>query len=255
VGTAQPHALQAAAISALARLEHPSIARELLDRWSRFTPDLRRQVLPVLLARPERAMALVEAVKARAVLRNELTPTQVAFLRAHRSADVRAAAASLFEQPQAGDRRAVIQRYLPSLDLRGTVQRGRTTYASRCASCHQPGQDGSAIGPGVDTMKSSTKEEILTHLLDPNRTVDARYRLYQIDTKEGASLTGIIQNESQGSVTVRQPFGPSQTLPRSTIARMHGLEQSMMPDGLEEGLSLQDMADLLHFILSADAGR
>ena len=91
-------------------------------------------------------------------------------------------------------------------------------------------------------------EEVLTHLLDPNRTVDARYRLYQIDTTDGGTLSGIIQNETQNSVTVRQPFGTSQTVPRSQIARIQPLERSLMPEGLEEGLSLQDMADLLQFI-------
>jgi putative heme-binding domain-containing protein len=99
------------------------------------------------------------------------------------------------------------------------------------------------------------KEEALIHVLDPNRTVDARYRLYQIDTTDGSSLTGIIQNESENSVTLRQPFGASQTLPRSRIGRLQGLERSMMPDGLEEGLSLQDMADLLQFIASGGQER
>ena len=49
-------------------------------------------------------------------------------------------------------------------------------------------------------------------------------------------------------MTVRQPFGGSQTVPRPGIARLQPLERSMMPEGLEEGLSLQDMADLLQFI-------
>ena len=47
------------------------------------------------------------------------------------------------------------------------------------------------------TVKESTREEILTHLLDPNRTVDARYRLYLVETKDGRSVTGIIQNETR----------------------------------------------------------
>jgi putative membrane-bound dehydrogenase-like protein len=252
VGPDQPRGVQSAAIAALARLDDPSVSSEFLRRWPGFTPALRREVLPVFLARPASAMALVEAVTAGTVQRNELTPTQVAFLRAHRSPDVRTKAARVFEQPATGDRRAAIQRYVPALDLRGDAARGRTTYAARCASCHQPAQDGYALGPGVETMKATSKEEILTHLLDPNRTVDARYRLYQIETTGGASMTGIIQNESESSVTLRPPSGRSQTLLRSTIARMQALEQSMMPDGLEEGLSLQDMADLLHFILSAD---
>ena len=255
VGSEQPRGLQSAAIAALARFDDPSVAQEFLKRWPKFTPALRREVLPVLLGRPERAMALVTAVKDGTVLRNEFTPTQVAGLRAHRSPDVRTLADSVFEQPAQGDRRAVIQRYMPALELRGNVARGGTTYTAKCAVCHQPGQDGNAIGPGIDTMKGSSREEILTHLLDPNRTVDARYRLYQAELTDGSSVTGMIQNESQTSLTLRPPFGGSQTVPRARIARLQSLEQSMMPDGLEEGLSLQDMADLLAFIGTGDGGR
>ena len=72
---------------------------------------------------------------------------------------------------------------------------------------------------------------------------------------DGASVTGIIQNESQNSVTVRPPFGASQTVPRPRIARLLPLDRSMMPDGLEEGLSLQDMADLLEFLRGPAEGR
>jgi putative heme-binding domain-containing protein len=161
----------------------------------------------------------------------------------------------VFEQPAQGDRRAVIQRYLPALDLRSSAERGRTTYSARCAVCHQPGQDGYAIGPGIDALRVFSKDEILTHMLDPNRTVDARYRLYQVETSDGATLTGIIQNETQNSVTVRQPFGGSQTLTRAKIARLTPLERSMMPEGLEEGLSLQDMADLLQFVSGSGGDR
>jgi putative membrane-bound dehydrogenase-like protein len=255
VGTGQPRAVQSAAIAALGRMEDPAIARELLGRWQKFTPVLKREVLPVLLGRPDRAMALVEAIKGGTVLRNEFTPPQVAFLRAHRSPAVRTLATAVFEQPSQNDRRAVIERYLAALDLRGSTERGRTTYTARCAVCHQPGEDGSAIGPGIDALRVFSRDEALTHLIDPNRTVDARYRLYQIETTDGATATGIIQNESQNSVTIRPPFGASQTVARSSIARLQALERSMMPEGLEEGLSLQDMADLLQFISAAGSSR
>ena len=253
VGTEQPRALQSAAIAALGRLEHPGVAGQFLARWPGFTPLLKREVMPVLLARPDRALATVEAVKAGTVLRNELTPTQVAGLRAHRSPAVRTLAAGVFDAPASADRRVVIERYRPALDLRGSAVRGATTFKAKCATCHQVGSDGYAVGPGADALKVFGKEEVLMHLLDPNRTVDARYRLYQIDASDGASLVGIIQNESENSVTVRQPFGTAQTLPRSRIVRLQALERSMMPDGLEEGLSLQDMADLLQFIVGTPA--
>ena len=149
----------------------------------------------------------------------------------------------------------MVDRYRAALDLGGNAARGATTYKAKCATCHQPGPDGYAIGPGVEALRVFGKEEVLTHVLDPNRTVDARYRLYQVDTTDGTSLTGIIQNESENSVTIRQPFGAAQTLPRSRIGRLQGLERSMMPDGLEEGLSLQDMADLLRFIAGSGPGQ
>ena len=253
VGTEQPHALQSAAIAALGRLDDPGVAKDFLARWPGFTPLLKREVMPVLLARPDRALTIVEAVKAGTILRSELTPTQIAGLRAHRSPAVRTLAASVFAAPASADRRVVVERYRPSLDLRGSAVRGATTFKAKCATCHQPGADGYAVGPGVEALKVFGKEEVLTHLLDPNRTVDARYRLYQLDASDGASLVGIIQNESENSVTVRQPFGTAQTLPRSRIVRLQALERSMMPDGLEEGLSLQDMADLLQFIAGTAA--
>ena len=255
VGTEQPRAVQSAAIAALGRLDDPAVAKEFLARWPRFTPLLKREVTPVLLSRPDRAMSLLEAVKAGTVLRNELTPTQIAGLRASRNPALRTLAAAVFERPATDDRRAVIDRYRAALDLRGNAVRGGTTFKAKCATCHQPGSEGYAIGPGVEALKVFGKEEALIHVLDPNRTVDARYRLYQIDTTDGSSLTGIIQNESENSVTLRQPFGASQTLPRSRIGRLQGLERSMMPDGLEEGLSLQDMADLLQFIASGGQER
>ena len=162
----------------------------------------------------------------------------------------------MFEPPAAADRRAVIERYRPALDLRGNAVRGATTFKAKCATCHQPGQDGYAAWARARRLSrcSGRKRSSRTCSI-PNRTVDARYRLYQIETSDGASLTGIIQNESENSVTVRQPFGATQTLPRSRIARLQALERSMMPDGLEEGLSLQDMADLLQFIAGTGAGQ
>jgi putative membrane-bound dehydrogenase-like protein len=244
----EPRAVQSAALAALNRLDPPDLAESVIQRWPRLTPLQRREVLPVLLARPQRAMALVTAVQQGKVLRSELTPTQSAFLIAHRTREVREAAGPLFSRAAAGDRHAVLERYRPSLDLRGNDRRGQSTYDARCAACHDPGADGATVGPSLTTVKSWSREEILTHILEPNRTVDGRYRLYQLELKDGSSVSGIMSNETQHSVTLRPPFGEAVVVTRANIVSIKGLEQSMMPEGLEDGLSLQDMADLLQFV-------
>jgi putative membrane-bound dehydrogenase-like protein len=251
VDPAQPAPVQSAAIAALARLDEPQVAGAFLDRWPAFTPVIRREVLPLLLARPERALTLMAAVERGAVLRSELTPTQMAFLRSHRNTDVRGMAGRVFADVGGGDRAQVIARYLPALGLQGSARRGLDIYRQRCASCHRAGDEGHELGPSIDAMKRSTLEELLTHTLDPSRAQDAGYRLYAVETTDGETSMGLIRNETETSVTLAQPFGGGQTLLRDRIARIQGLEQSMMPEGLEEGLSTQDMADLLRFLVSA----
>jgi putative heme-binding domain-containing protein len=255
VAPGQPWPVQHAAITALARLDEPSLAKELLARWTQFTPAMKREVLRLLLGRPDRVLALLDAVRRNVVRANELTPTQVAGMRAHRSPEVRRVAGEVFTLAAPDDRQAVIQRYAPSLDLPGTAERGRVTFQARCAACHAAGQDRVSLGPAVGSMKGLTREQALTHILDPSRTVEARYRLHTAETTDGRTVSGIIETETDSSITLRQPSGAGSMLPRSRIARLQAMDQSMMPDGLEEGLSVQDMADLLQFVLAGERSR
>ena len=88
------------------------------------------------------------------------------------------------------------------------------------------------------------------NILDPNREVPPNYFSYTIDTQEGDSYAGRIVNETAGSVTVRQPLGIEVVVPRPRISKMQASKLSLMPEGLEEGLTNQDLADLLGFIFS-----
>ncbi|HKS37132.1 MAG TPA: hypothetical protein VJW76_08085 [Verrucomicrobiae bacterium] len=88
------------------------------------------------------------------------------------------------------------------------------------------------------------------NILDPNREVPPNYFGYVVDTQEGDSYTGLIVNETAGSVTVRQPLGIEVVVPRSQIAKIQASRLSLMPEGLEDGLTQQDLADLVDFIFA-----
>jgi putative heme-binding domain-containing protein len=98
--------------------------------------------------------------------------------------------------------------------------------------------------------RNGGKEKLLVNILDPNREVPPNYFAYVVDTKEGDSYTGLIVNETASSVTVRQPLGNEVVVPRSQIAKMQASRLSLMPEGLEEGLTHEDLADLVEFIFS-----
>ena len=89
-------------------------------------------------------------------------------------------------------------------------------------------------------------------ILDPSRTVSPDFLSYTLETSDERVLTGLIVSETASQVTLRRAQQPDETVPRSSIKQLRADGKSLMPDGLEQGLSLQDFADLLGFLRSRD---
>jgi putative membrane-bound dehydrogenase-like protein len=245
----QPRNAQATALASLDRFREPQLAEDLLKRWPGFSPVVRGEVLDLLLKRPERVRALLAALEAGGVGPTELSAAQQAFLRSHRDTAFRASAIKLLGAAPDAARGALMESYLPTLKLNGVASSGQKIFQSRCASCHKLGSEGHALGPDLATVKAAGREKLLMNILDPNREVAPNFLAYSIDTKDGDSFTGVVVNESASSVTLRQANGVETIVPRPNIASLQSQGKSLMPEGLEAGLSQQDMADLLEFIL------
>ena len=246
----QPQAVQLAALTSLDRLSPAELAAALLGRWSSLTPTIRDKVVDVLLKRPDRTGGLLSAMEGGIVQRRDLSLLQTVALRQHSDPSLQQRAIKLIGAASDAKRDEVVRRFLPALELRGDNQRGKALFQQRCRSCHRLGSDGFAVGPDLAGARSGGKEKLLVNILDPNREVPPNYFAYVVEAKEGENYTGLIVNETASSVTVRQPLGIEAVVPRSQIAKMQASKLSLMPEGLEEGLSNQDLADLVDFILA-----
>ncbi len=251
----QSQAVQLAALHSLARFTDAQLGGKFVKRWPSFTPRLRSEVLTVLLARPERAGALLKAVEEGTIRRAELSSTQIKFLRTHADQEIHQQAAKLFGVTPTAQRPEIVSAFQPALNLTGDAAHGKTIYLERCSACHRSSGEGHLLGPDLVTVKTTGKEKMLINILDPNREVPPNYLAYLVETKNGDSVIGLIANETATSVTVRQPFGKEEAVLRANIQKMQSQEQSLMPEGLEAGLSHQQMADLLDYIATAQAGK
>jgi putative heme-binding domain-containing protein len=220
-----------------------------LKAWPDFKPRSRSAAFGVLSARPDRALVLLGAVENGQIKAGDFSSTQSQFLVKHRDKRVSELAAKLLAKPVVS-RDEVIAKYQSALTTKGDAARGRKIYSERCVSCHRAEGNGFQLGPDFVTVKSTGREKLLTNILDPNREVAPQYLTYLIETKDGESLTGIIVNDAPSSVTLRQPFGKEETIPRAKIRAMSSPGTSLMPEGLEAGLTLAQFADLLDFIES-----
>jgi putative heme-binding domain-containing protein len=213
-----------------------------------LTPRIRSEALNVLVARPERVAVLLKAIEAGAISRSELSTAQIQFLCSHPDMRLRAHATQLFSQSAIGQRQAVVERFLPALKLNGESTNGKAIYLVRCASCHRLDGQGYALGPDLVSVKSSGKEKLLLNIVDPNREVAPNYVNYVVETKRGETLLGLIGSETATSLTLRRANGDESIVLRSDIAQIQSVGLSVMPEGLEAGLSHQDVADLLEYI-------
>jgi len=246
----QPQSVQLAALTSLDRLSPAGLAAGLLGRWSSLTPTVRERAVDVLLKRTDRTAELLAAMEAGVVLRRDLSLLQTVALRQHSDSTLQQRAIKVIGAASDTRRDDVVRRFLPALELRGDIPRGKAVFQQRCQSCHRLGSDGFAVGPDLTGARNGGKEKLLVNLLDPNREVPPNYFAYAVDTREGDSYAGLIVNETASSVTVRQSLGIEVVVPRSQIAKMQASRLSLMPEGLEEGLTSQDLADLLDFLLS-----
>ena len=109
---------------------------------------------------------------------------------------------------------------------------------------------GEAVGPDLVSVKGRGLESVLTNIIDPNREVLPQYYTYLLVTDDDTIISGMIAAETANTVTIRKTDGMSETVQRVKIASLRSTGLSAMPEGLEEKIDLQAMADLLAYLNS-----
>ena len=246
----QPDAVQTASISALGQFSGKDVTDAVIEHWSDLQRKARSAALAMMLARSDRATALLHAMEAKKIATGELSASDVQSLFKHKDHDVAALADKVLAELKPPSRESMIAKFQPALNTKGDVARGQTVYAQRCLACHKANNLGVQVGPDLITVKTKGREGIMIAILDPNKEVAPQYIAYTVNTKDGQTLAGIITNDSANSMTLKMMGGAEMNIPRSNIKGSSSSGISLMPEGIESGMSVQDMADLLDYIES-----
>ena len=91
---------------------------------------------------------------------------------------------------------------------------------------------------------------MITNILDPNRDVDPRYLAYQFLLEDGRILVGVIENETETTITLRDSEGKPESLLREEIEEIKSTSMSLMPENLAGEISPQDMSDLIRYVIN-----
>ena len=230
-------------VRALSAIERPELATRCIEGLATASPRARQSRLAVLLARRTSARALADAVRKGVVATDDWTLEQRQFLKERGEGSP-----ALPPSPARAD---VIQRYAAASGMTGDRSAGAAHFERLCASCHAMAGRGHAVGPDLGPYRGKPFADFLLAVLDPNAAVDGRHRTRRVELKDGRELVGVATEEGRTGFVLVQPGGIRERIERTAIARMEDVAASLMPEGFEESLPPQAMADLAAWVREA----
>jgi putative heme-binding domain-containing protein len=248
-------ALRGPAIRALAAYEDDETPPALLKRFGAFDADQRADAIATLAARPTTARALLDAVAAGTIPRRDLSATVARQLLALRDGGLSRRLEEVWGaiRPTSGAKASLMAKYKALLTAdalkSADPSRGRAVFNRTCLQCHRLYDSGGDVGPDLTGSDRANLDYILENVLDPSAAVGRDYRLTTIATSDGRILEGIIREQSSASVTI-QTANERVILPREDVEEMKVSDASMMPEGLFEKLSEEEVRDLVSYLAS-----
>jgi putative membrane-bound dehydrogenase-like protein len=242
-------ALRLAAARALAGHSRPEVAALLLKSWSSYSPALRREVIEAVMRQPERIAVLLGEIEARHIKPAELDAQRVKQLTSHSKPEIRDRARKLLAAEMPAERKLVMEKYQAALAKKGEPKKGQAVFQKNCATCHHLAGTGVNVGPSIaDTERTKTASQLLLDILNPNAAIDSNYFNYEVTLKNGRVLTGLIAAETASSLTLKRAENQTDTVLRQDIEELRSTGVSLMPEGLEKNINVDDMADLIAFL-------
>jgi putative heme-binding domain-containing protein len=138
--------------------------------------------------------------------------------------------------------------------MKGDIARGKIVterVESSCTTCHKIGDKGVDFAPALTEIGSKLpKEALYEAIINPNSGVSMGFETTQVETKAGALAIGIVRSETNDEVVLALPGGATNKFTKREIAKREKLATSLMPSGLNQALSQQDLVDMVEYLVS-----
>jgi putative heme-binding domain-containing protein len=134
----------------------------------------------------------------------------------------------------------------------GDIRRGQSIFNSpktACATCHAIGYLGGNLGPDLTRIgQVRTERDLLEAVLYPSASFVRSYEPVIVTTKSGDEHSGVLRKDSADEVILGIGANLDVRLPRSEVAELRPGTLSVMPQGLDQQITKQELADLIAFL-------
>ena len=140
----------------------------------------------------------------------------------------------------------------------GDIRRGQAVFNSpkaACMSCHAIGYMGGKIGPDLTRIGQIRSErDLLEAIVFPSASFARGFESVVVTTEAGETHSGVLRSDLTDAVVLATAAGAEARILRRDIVDMQPGTVSVMPPGLDEQLTRQELADLVAFLKATRSG-
>jgi putative heme-binding domain-containing protein len=246
--------LNSIAARGLALSNDPAVGEKLAKSYKTFHPSERNAVIETLVSRPAFAKALLDELAAGRISREDVSAYHARQIRSFNDESLTKQLGQVWGEVResAEDKRALIGKLKATLTpetlAKADKSAGRVVFSQVCATCHTLYGQGGQIGPDLTGSGRSNIDYLLENIADPGAVVNADFRLQVVTLKDGRVLNGMVSAKSDRTVTFKTMTEPV-TVERSEIAKQEELSQSLMPEGLLQAFTPEQVRDLIAYLM------
>lgn len=132
---------------------------------------------------------------------------------------------------------------------------GEKVFASgkgACLICHRVGELGGRIGPDLSTIgRIRSARDLYESILYPSESIARDFETFEISvkSKDAPVQVGLIDAQTTAGLELIGLSGQKQIIPHEEVAAIKSLPVSLMPMGLDETLTAEELRDLVAYLL------
>ncbi len=202
-----------------------------------------------LAQREDTARAMLKEIEAGRLKKEIVSPNQVLLLAQSKSDSIRSLVTKIWGKIRVDDadaRRQIVRQFTDFLmwEAKGNAERGLAVYDRVCGQCHVLHNRGFEVGPSITSNGRGSFEQLVVSVFDPSLVIGEAYKSVVVLTDSGQVIQGLLVEKTSQNVTLKVQGGKMEAIPVSEIEEIKENPKSLMPEGIEEQMSRQEMADL-----------
>lgn len=136
----------------------------------------------------------------------------------------------------------------------GDAKRGAEVFRREtvgCIKCHQINGEGIDFGPNLSEIGTKLgKDALYEAILDPSAGISFGFEAWRIELKSGDEAYGLVVSDTAEEIAVKTQGGIVSRYKKSDVAKREQQKLSIMPAGLQQTISAQDLVDLVEYLSS-----